>query len=622
MCGIVGYGGFSKKALLDKAIRKIHHRGPDDNGVIYFNGIALGNTRLAILDISEKGRQPMFNKDRSLCITFNGEIYNFKEVKKNLSKKYEFRSNSDTEVILYAYQEWGVRCLEKLSGMFAFVIYDIKKNLLFGARDRLGQKPLKYYFNNGKFIFASEIKAILPLLDETPVLDEVAIDDFLTLQYVPTPKTGFSKIYKLPAACYFIYKDKKLSIKKYWSLNFSKKLILSENEWHELVYSDIERSVKSHLVSDVPVGALLSGGLDSSIIVALMSLSSSRRINTFNIGFDDEQFDETRFATMVSEMYGTNHTRFNVTSRQLLENIENLTQVYDEPIGDNSILPTLLLSKLTSKKVKVALTGDGGDENFAGYDRYTFVILSSFLSYFPSIAKRILNLTSKSIYCLYKTKLTERMNKFLSTLDQEFYKKYVNYNCFFTTETKQNLYSENYKNLIGDHDSYQQYYPFYDKNLSDLDNALKIDVNTYLANDLLYKSDSASMAYGLELRSPFLDYKLMEKISEMPSDLKMKFLKTKNILKKIAEKNNLLPKEIIYRNKRGFNIPQNKWFKGPLKNYLKNTILSSGMIDVIFDKVKIESYIKKYHESNLNYDNNIFALLMLSLWYDEYIINH
>lgn len=618
MCGIVGYAGFTKKIPLDTAIEKIHHRGPDDNGAAYFDNVALGNTRLAIIDLSPKGHQPMSNHDKSLCITFNGEIYNFKEVKKVLEKKYSFKSNSDTEVILYSYREWGVRCLEKLNGMFAFVIYDLKKKILFGARDRLGQKPLKYYFENGKLIFASEIKAILSLLDVKPEMDHVAIDDFLTLQYVPSPKTGFKKIYKLPPAHYFIYKDNKLSIHRYWSLNFSKKLILSEDEWCDLVYKEIEKSVKSHLVSDVPIGALLSGGLDSSIVVALMSKNSSKRINTFSIGFDDEGFDETRYANIVSQMYKTNHTRFNVTSSQLLENIKNLAEVYDEPMADNSILPTILVSKLASKKVKVTLTGDGGDENFAGYDRYTFVILSSFFSQLPPIIRKTFQLTANSIYSLYKTKLTERIDRFLSTMDQKFYRRYVSYNCFFTDKMKKSLYSKDFKKMIGNHDTYQQYFSFYDQKLSDLDNALKIDINTYLPDDLLYKSDSASMSYGLELRAPFLDHTLMEKIAAMPSQMKLKFLSKKKILKDIALKNNLLPKEIIYRQKHGFTIPQNKWFKCSLKEYLYEQILSSRMINRIFEREKIKDYVDIYYKTNLNYDNNIFALLMLSQWFDKY----
>lgn len=622
MCGIVGYGGYTKKVSLDKPLTKIKHRGPDGNGAEYFEDAALGNTRLAILDLTEKGHQPMFNDDKSLCITFNGEIYNFLEVKKLLDHKYQFRSNSDTEVILYAYQQWGVKCLEKLSGMFSFVIYDQKKSLLFGARDRLGQKPLKYYFDKGKLIFASEIKAILSLLEITPNIDEVAIDNFLTLQYVPAPATGFKKIYKLPPGHYFIYQDRKLTIKRYWSLNFTRKLFLSGEEWQNLVFDEIKRAVKSHLVSDVPVGALLSGGLDSSIIVALMSLSSSKRINTFSIGFEDDEFDESPYAKIVAKLYKTSHTQLNITSSDLINNLKQITQVYDEPIGDNSILPTLLVSKLVSRKVKVALTGDGGDENFAGYSRYVFVKLAESLNKFPLTFRKIFGLLGKYSFMLYPNKQTERMNRFLSSLGFPFYSKYIHYNSFFSQTSKGNLYCQEFKEIVGKNNTFRLYRNLFDTKLDPLDNALKIDINTYLPDDLLYKSDSASMANGLELRSPFLDHSLMEKIASMPSKEKLLFEKPlftkKKILKEIAYKFNLLPKEIINRPKHGFTIPQNRWFKGNLKNYIYNTILSSSMIDRIFDKNKIKNYLDIYYKTNLNYDNNIFALLMLAKWVDKY----
>lgn len=618
MCGIVGYGGFSKNISLDKAIDLIKHRGPDDDGVQYFKGAALGNTRLAIIDLSEKGHQPMFSSDSNLCIVFNGEIYNFKEVKKELEKEYKFKTGSDTEVILYAYKKWGVKCLQKLNGMFSFVIFDKEKKLLFGARDRLGQKPLKYYFDNGKFVFGSEIKAILSLLDFKPKLDDIAIDDFLTLQYVPSPKTGFEKIYKLPAGHYFIHRNKKLSIHKYWSLNFNKKLKLSTKEWQELVLKEMERSIRSHLISDVPVGVLLSGGLDSSIIVALMAKHSSQKINTFSIGFDDKKFDETSYAKKVSDMYKTNHIQLNLNSNELLKNISTLAEYFDEPIGDNSILPSFLVSKLVSSKVKVALTGDGGDENFAGYDRYMFVNIGNLISKMPQPTKAALGLIVKAFYKLHPTKLTERGDRFFSSIGEKFYRKYLNYNSFFTNKTKQDLYSQTFKEKVGQNDTFESYQNLYDKDLTDLDNALKIDINTYLPDDLLYKSDTASMASGLELRAPFLDHILMEKIATMPSEMKLKLTTKKKILREIAKNNKLLPKPIINRSKMGFTIPQNKWFKGPLRKYITKQILSSGIIGSIFDQIKMEKYLKNYFETNLNYDNNIFALLMLSLWFDKY----
>lgn len=619
MCGIVGYAGFTKKVLLDEAVKAIRHRGPDDNGVAYFDGgAALGNTRLSIIDLSQKAHQPMFNHDKSLCITFNGEIYNFQEIKKALQKKYKFTSNSDTEVILYSYQEWGVRCLDRFNGMFSFVIYDNKKKLLFGARDRLGQKPLKYYFENSAFIFASEIKAIFSILNFKPELDEIAIDNFLTFQYVPSPRTGFKNIFKLPPAHYFIYKDNKLSIQRYWSLSFRRKFTLSYKEWIDLVFSEIERAVRSHLISDVPVGALLSGGLDSSTLVAIMARNSSRKIKTFSIGFDDDRFNEAEYATMVSKMYNTEHSQVAVTSKDLLKNIPNIASVYDEPIGDNSILPTMLVADLASTKVKVALSGDGGDENFAGYDRYTITNIASFIARLPPMLKKVALLKAKTAFLLRPNKLTERMNRFFYSLDDQFYRKYVTYHSFFNSETKRTLYCDDVMAKIEDNDSYENYSEYVDEKLNDLDNALKIDIHTYLSDDLLYKTDTASMAYGLELRSPFLDHQLMEKMAAMPSWMKITLLTKKKILKDVAISYNLLPKEIVYRRKQGFNIPQNKWFKGPLKKYLNNQILSSSMLGMIFDKRKTQLYMANYFKEDLNYDNNIFALLTLSLWYDRY----
>lgn len=619
MCGIVGYAGFTKRISLESAIAAIRHRGPDDNGVAYFNGVALGNVRLAIIDLSPKGHQPIFSRDKSLCITYNGEIYNFKEVKRLLEKKYTFTTQTDTEIILYAYQEWGTKCLQKLNGMFAFVIYDRKKQILFGARDRLGQKPLKYYFENGRFVFASEIKAILSLMGEAPTLDEVALDNFLTFQYVPSPRTGFQKIYKLPAGHYFIYKNKKLATHRYWSPNFAEKLQLSEHAWEETIYEGLTQAVQSHLVSDVEVGALLSGGLDSSIVVALMAKLSSRRIQTFSIGFDDEKFDESPFAKLVSRRYNTKHNHLFVTSHDLMKNITNLVKYYDEPIADNSILPTLLISKLVGSKVKVALTGDGGDENFGGYDRYAIVSLAALLTKSPSLLKKTMRISTKMAFSLRPSKLTERADRFLMNIDEKFYRRYVDYNSFFTRETKQRLYTQDFARSVKNNDSMETYNEYFDSRLDDLDNALKIDVRTYLPDDLLYKTDIASMAYGVELRSPFLDHVFMQKIAQMPSQMKVALLTKKKMLKRIAATYNLVPEAIINRKKQGFTIPQNAWFKGPLKKYLRNQILSSGMVDTIFDKRMLELYTTDYFTSNLNYDNNMFALLMLSQWFEKYV---
>lgn len=619
MCGIVGYAGFAKRVSLDKAIGALKHRGPDDSGVAYFDELALGNTRLSIIDLSKKGHQPMFNRDRSLCIIFNGELYNFADIKRKLEKKYPFTSHSDTEVVLYSYKEWGTRCLEKFNGMFAFVIYDRKKNLLFCARDPLGQKPFKYYFKNCQFIFASEIKAILQILGFKPGIDPIAIDDFLTLQYVPSPKTGFKDIYKLPPGHYCIYKDKKLSIRRYWSVDFSKKRMLSKEEWEEDIYLQMQRSVSSHMVSDVPVGALLSGGLDSSIVVALMSKVTRAKIHTFTIAFDNDRFDESPYAQMVSDIYDTNHRQFLVHSHDFLKHIEGLSRHFDEPLGDNSIFPMYLVSQLTSKYVKVALTGDGGDENFAGYDRYTYVCLRQLLSKIPVKPVTLTRFFSDTLYSLKPSRFTDRARRFISSIGGEFYKKYILYNSFFLREGKQSLYTNDFKHAVAHHDTGETYKKFYDARLEDVENALRIDMNTYLPDDLLYKSDTASMAHSLELRAPFLDHELLEKTASMPYQYKLDLWgNKKKMLKTIAYRYNLIPKEIIFHPKQGFVVPLDSWLRGPLQKPVTDTILSSSAINSIFEKNKLEQYMRGYYTRRFPYANNMFSLLMLSLWLNTY----
>lgn len=620
MCGIVGYSGKINKACLGRMVEAVSHRGPDDRGMEYFGRAALGNSRLAVIDLSSRGHQPMFNKDKSLCIVYNGEIYNYREIKKTLEGKYQFKSETDTEVILSAYREWGRDCLSRFNGMFSFVIYDIRNQLLFGARDRLGQKPLKYYWDKDKFIFASELKAIIACLGLTPEIDEVAIDNFLTLQYVPAPRTGFKRIYKLPAAHYFVYKNKKLSIRQYWSLDLAEKLNLSRQEWGDLILREIDRAVKLCLESDVSMGALLSGGLDSGLIVAMMARNSSRRVRTFSIGFEDEKFDETRDAREVARLYNTRHTTFQVTAKDLLKNLPRLTDYYDEPIGDNSILPTLLVCRLARSKVKVALTGDGGDENFAGYDRYNIVNFSSYLAKLPHFVNEDLTILTSGIFKLYPDKYTERLSRFFRTLNSPFYQKYMNYNCFFINDVKKRLYTDDFEKTVNRNNTFERYKKLYDKKLDDLDNALKIDIQTYLADDLLSKTDTASMSVGLELRAPFLDHLLVEKMAQIPSGLKARKGIKKSILKEMAVKNNLLPKDIVYKRKQGFNIPQNKWFKSILKDFIYETILSKSLMTRnIFDQTKLKKYLDDYYQTNLNYDNNIFALVMLSLWVKKYL---
>jgi len=620
MCGIVGYVGDVNREKIGKMLRVIAHRGPDDKGIFIKGDVGLGNNRLAVIDLSFRGHQPMFDNEKSVCIVYNGEIYNFREVREELQGKFEFRSGSDTEVIIYAYKKWGVGCLKHLNGMFAFVIYDLKKNLLFGARDRLGEKPLKYFFDGETFIFASEIKGILSVLKEKPKMDLIAISDYLTLQYVPAPKTGFENIYKLPPASYFIFKNGKLKIYKYWNLDFSKKLDIGENEWMGLLEEKINNSVKDRMVSDVPIGAFLSGGIDSSATVAFMAMNSSKPIKTFSVGFSDPSFDETEFSKLVAKKYKTDHSYIKINSEIFKEELPKIADYYDEPFADNSLIPTLFLSRFARKEVTVALSGDGGDENFAGYERYSIVKFGNGYKIMPRVLRGLLvRPVVDLLFIINPSLLTSRIKTFADTFDLPFYKKYLYYKSFFNNKDKQSIFSGKINKMLSKEDTFLVDKGQYDAKLSWIDKALKSDINSYLPEDLLFKTDIASMSAGLEVRAPLLDYELMELTAKMPSNLKIRNFNKKYIFKKMLIERKILPKEVVNRPKRGFVAPIGNWLKNDLKEYTLDRLNSKKFRQSeIFDGKGLDEYIKRYYSTNLNYHNNIFALLALSNWINKY----
>lgn len=618
MCGISGYYGKFAPQTISKMIEALNHRGPDDNGYAEFNNgqVAVANNRLAIIDLSSNGHQPMSDPSGRYTIVFNGEIYNFQEIREKLVNKYTFKSKSDTEVLLYAYIEWGPEFLKQLNGMFGLVIYDRDTDMLFGARDRLGEKPLKYYYDGDTFIFASEVKAILKILPTKPEIDQIAINHFLTLQYVPAPMTGFKNIFKLPPAHYFIYKDKKLTLTKYWELAYSKKETRSVEEWSDMILQGLDKSVRMRLVSDVPVGALLSGGVDSSAVVAYMAKNITGRVKTFSIGFDHELFDESKYALQIAEMYNTEHTSVRLDHQSLKEMLPKLATYYDEPMADNSILPTFFVTKMAREHVTVALNGDGGDENFAGYDRYNFVRAAKDYKF---LGNGIFKYGTNLIYKKYPSKFTERLNRFCNTLNDPFTSMYLNYLCFFTNDVKNSIFSDEFIALNKSNDTFELFNTLYNKTYDDVDNALNIDINTYLPEDLLYKTDIASMANSLELRAPLLDPEFMEMTAKIPSDLKIHEGTLKYIFKKALVSKNILPSEVVYRRKQGFNIPLNKWLKYEMKAYVSSVILSEKLTSTgIFNKGNLETYLDSYFNSKLNQDNNIFALLMLTQWINNY----
>lgn len=618
MCAIAGYCGDGNKACLEKMLQILKHRGPDDSGIFINGYVGLGSNRLSIIDLSARGHQPIFNEDNSICIVYNGEVYNFQALRKKLERKHKFRSHTDTEVILHAYEEWGIDCLKVLNGMFAFVIYDKNKDLLFGARDRLGEKPLKYFWDGKLFAFASEIKGLLPIVKKREIHSE-AIDDYLTLQYIPSPKTGFKNIFKVPAGHYFIFKSGKLVVKRYWGLDYSQKLKLKEEEWEEIIFEKINESVASRTISDVPIGAFLSGGVDSSTIVAFLSQDINSKLKTFSIGFEDPRFDESKCALQIAKQYHTEHSLLKVGLKEMEGVFTHLADYYDEPFADNSSIPTIILSRFARKDVKVALSGDGGDENFGGYERYSVVRFSESYKRVLKMARGLVKSISGIGAKLHKSQLLDRMNIFALSFDDPFYKKYVYYNCFFKHNDKRALYSREFLSRICKNDTFNIFRNFYNRKLSDLDNALSIDIQSYLPEDLLYKMDTSSMSASLEVRAPFLNHELFELTAKMPDKLKVRLFEKKYIFKKMLGKKQILLPGILNRRKQGFVAPIEQWMRGDLGNFVIDQTTSKKNKQMnIFDSSKIEIYLSDYLAGKHNENNNIFALFSLCSWINKY----
>lgn len=621
MCGIAGKFNFNNQPISEAEIlamnKEIEHRGPDDRGIYVDGAIGLGHMRLSIIDLSANGHQPMADSNKKYWITFNGEIYNFPDLKKELLQDgVKFQSNSDTEVIIYLYIKYGVDCLKYLRGMFAFAIWDKEKQELFLARDRVGKKPLKYYHDNNTFIFASELKSIFRNTEVKKEIDWSAIDEYLTFKYVPAPKTGFKNIFKLLPAHYMIIKaNGEKTIKKYWSLDYSKKLDLSENEWQDKIEKKLIESVKIRMISDVPLGAHLSGGIDSSLIVAILAGLNRKPIRTFTIGFKEDKYNEIPYARLVAKKYKTNYKEL-IVEPYTAEILPQLAYFYEEPYADASALPSWYLANFTKAHVSTVLNGDGGDENFAGYERYRAASYYRLLKYLP--LKKYGARLNAYLYECKNNKIFYKISRQLNADYNTFYDFYLSVIRYFSPSEKDLIYGNGIKTIIKNENELTQ-----NKNNqlinqgSDwLDSLLALGINTHLPDDLLVKNDIASMAHGLELRSPFLDHEFMELSASMPARLKMNGNDKKYILKKIAE--NYLPHKCIHRPKQGFSVPLEFWFRGELSDYLEKNILSANFINRGFDKNAITKMLSLHKSKKANYENQLYALLMLSLWFEEW----
>ncbi|MEI8096724.1 MAG: asparagine synthase (glutamine-hydrolyzing), partial [Candidatus Moraniibacteriota bacterium] len=618
MCGITGKISFNQKDITSQEIEMmsdaIKHRGPDDSGTYISpdKKVGLGHRRLSIIDLSPLGHQPMRYKDR-YEIVFNGEIYNFQEKRDLLEKEgYTFASHSDTEVILALYDKYGKECVQHLRGMFAFAIYDEKEQSIFCVRDRVGKKPLKYYMDDNVFLFASELKAILTQSEYHKEPDYVAIHHYLTLQYVPAPLTGFVGIKKLEPAHYLYIdlKTKKVEKERYWKLDYSKKLDLSEEEWKKRIIDKLEESVKLRMISDVPIGAFLSGGIDSSAVVALMARNSKTPIKTFTIGFEEEKYNESHYAKQVAETFKTDHTEF-IVKPDAISVLPLLVKHFEEPYADKSALPTYYVSKMTRDFVTVALNGDGGDENFAGYERHSiqkFSLWYDKISFFnTAIALPVTSFLARMI----KSTLFYRAERFAKTFAENYRYRYVNYICSFPNDLKERVYSDAFKQKMNGLNSYDIVAKKFDESGSKdkMDQTLFADFSTYLPDDLMVKSDIDTMAVSLESRSPFLDHELLELTAQIPANLKLKGLTNKKYILKESLRG-LVADNILFRKKMGFGVPIEFWFRGELKEYVYDLLLSEKALSRnIFKEAEIRQLLDTHVGTKINYAPQIWTLV-------------
>ncbi|MCX5901284.1 MAG: asparagine synthase (glutamine-hydrolyzing) [Proteobacteria bacterium] len=622
MCGICGKIYFdSYRPVDERLIRQmtdvLQHRGPDDSGVFVSGSIGLGHRRLSIIDLSAAGRQPMANEDGSLQIVLNGEIYNYKELRPELEAQgHIFSSQTDTEVVVHLYEQEGPACVQRLRGMFAFAVWDARRQELFLARDRVGKKPLSYAIVDGSLIFASELKSLLKDPALASEVDPVALHHYLTYQYVPGPQTIFKGVHKLPPAHTLLLRNGNIKIQRYWQLSYTDQLQLPQLEdYCDQLRHVFTEAVKIRLRSDVPLGAFLSGGVDSSATVAVMAQLLDRPVKTFSIGFDDKDFDELQYAGMVARQYGTEHTEF-VVRPEAVKILPTLIYHYDEPYADSSAIPTYYVSKLTREHVTVALNGDGGDESFAGYERYWADALAARYEHIPRLLREAVRGAANLLpYREHRWSFSRRLRRFLNGVADEPARRYVRWLCYFSNDMKDDLYSAAFKQAMAGHDSVSLTEAAYAESNAPtlLEKQLYADVTMYLPYDLLVKVDIASMANSLEARSPFLDHKVMEFAARLPAHLKLRSGQGKFLLKKAFEP--MLPREVLYRKKMGFGVPISRWLRSDLKQPAYDILLDSRTIGRgYFKREAVQQLLDDHVSMRADHSYRLWALLWLELW--------
>jgi asparagine synthase (glutamine-hydrolysing) len=628
MCGICGivYNDSTRpvaRTLLERMNEVIRHRGPDSDGY-YANGqVGLAIRRLAIIDL-ETGDQPMCNENGNVWIVFNGEIYNHSKLRLQLeARDHTFCSRSDTEVILHLYEEHGPACVDHLRGMFAFAIWDEEQRRLLLARDRLGQKPLYYAEYDGGFLFGSEIKCILQYPPFPRRIDLEAIHHYLTLQYIPDPWTGFTGVRKVPPGHRLLWQDGRLKLERYWDLAYEPKWTQPAPELKERLRDTITEAVRIRLISDVPLGAHLSGGIDSSIVVGLMAGMMDQPVKTFSIGFREDAFSELPYARQVAQRFGTDHREF-VLEPDALDVLPRLVAHFDEPFADPAAIPTWYLAQMTRKHVTVALNGDGGDEAFAGYQRYYGDLIADAYGVVPGFLRhgafdRLLHALPVQAERPMERSPIMALRRLTQAADLSHAASIVRWGGYFDEAEKQALYTDDVRQMVNSTPSAALLEEtFHRANASNrVDRTLYTDIHHYLPGALLPKVDRTTMAHSLEARSPFLDHQVMELAARLPSSWKVKGRRTKRILRELFS--GLVPESVGKRGKVGFGVPLGMWFRGPLYQPVSDLLLApNARTHDYFHVDPIRRLIVENGEGLADHGKRIWTLLVLESWLRQY----
>jgi asparagine synthase (glutamine-hydrolysing) len=622
MCGIAGIvradGAAVDRDLLQRMNAAIRHRGPDEDGFYFNDGVGLAMRRLAIIDL-KTGQQPIHNHDRTKWLIFNGEIYNYRDVRAQLEELgHKFYTDSDTEVVVAAYDQYGTDCPKHLRGMFAFAIWDERDQSLFLARDRVGKKPLLYAQVHGQLVFASEFSALVLHPDVSRDVDLEAIHHYLSFMCVPAPLTAYRAIRKLEPAHWLLWRNGEIKTERYWQLDFSKKTSLSETEAGERLIDLLREAVRIRLMSEVPLGAFLSGGIDSSAVVALMAQESSERVKTFSIGFEEQDFSEVHHARRVAERVGADHHEF-IVRPDAMEILPTLVEHYGEPFADSSAIPSYYVSRETRRYVTVALNGDGGDECFAGYERYAAMNLARAYASIPG--KRLIATATQAIPTPgSRSNPIRKAQRFIAAASLPPIERYLRWTSSFDEDAKQRLYTDEFRAETASFRTVSFLEPWFANanGRGIIDAALWSDTMTYLPNDLLVKMDIASMSVSLEARSPFLDHRLMEFAASLPEKMKLRRMTTKYLLKKVLK--DFVPGQNITRRKMGFGVPIGYWFRGSMQAFLRETLLSEKSLGRGFFKPeRIRTIVDEHVENRTDHSHRLWSLMMLELWFQRFI---